>query len=428
MSTLDTSCSSKNVKSPQLASDMGAPVSFPVPQSTASPQSPSTIGTPASLPRNAGQPQLPSNMGNNRVVFFRSPVWRATQPHLTYKELYQYLVVTGKSQYIRGEYSTTVAPDSYRPHSWNVLTELDFLPPPAKIETFLYEATAAIKRNAEAIANRALSTQPEGNNNEIGARGTEATLPNDMQVVNASTNAETSTNPPPSIPPTPQPLYPVPDKNYLFSYHTIPHFYKYLRLSEASFTSQFALSPLGTSFWTTILGDTSVTRLAPNFANDQTAASVVCTFIHIPSIPPANNLALNNFMTFLYHGDQWIPDERWVKRIELVRGDTLILPPLTVYKFHYKTDTLTANGIFIPRSNLALSLAAWKWDVLAKSGLLSRGMRMGRELVEWFAVQARREPAACGVGAEKGLMDLERDVAVIKENLIGDEAIRRLMF
>jgi hypothetical protein len=220
----------------------------------------------------------------------------------------------------------------------------------------------------------------------------------------------------------------VPDENYLFSYHTIPHFYKYLRLSEASFTSQFMLSPLGTSFWTTILGDTSITRHTPNFANDQKAASVICTFIHIPSIPSENNQALNNFMNFLLYGDQWIPDERWVKRVELIRGDTLILPPLTVYKFHYKTDTLTANGIFMPRSHLALSIVAWKWDVLAKSGLLSRGMRMGTELVEWFLGEARREPAACGVNAEKGLRDLERDVTVIRENLFGEEGIRRLMF
>jgi hypothetical protein len=214
----------------------------------------------------------------------------------------------------------------------------------------------------------------------------------------------------------------------MFSYHTIPHFYKYLRLSEASFTSQFALSPLGTSFWTTILGDTSLTRHTPNFAADQRAASVICTFIHIPSIPSENNLALHNFMSFLLYGDQWTPDARWVKRVALIRGDTLVLPPLTVYKFHYNTDTLTANGIFVPRANLALAVAAWKWDVLAKSGLLSRGMRMGRELVEWFAAEARREPGACGVNAEKGLRELERDVEVIRDNLLGDEGVRRLMF
>ena len=82
----------------------------------------------------------------------------------------------------------------------------------------------------------------------------------------------------------------------------------------------------------------------------------------------------------------------------------------------------------MPRANLALGVAAWKWDVLAKSGLLSRGMRMGRELVEWFAAEARREPGACGVNAEKGLRELERDVRVIRENLLGDEGVRRLMF
>jgi len=367
-------------------------------------------------------------MSDNRVAFYRSPPWRATQPHLTYKELYEHLVVTGKSQYIRGEFSTTVASDLYRPHSWNVLTELDFLPPSAKTGTFLYEATAAIKRNAEASAIRASSTQPERNNSEVEAKEPETTLPNNINVFNPSTKVDTSTYTSPSIPPTPQPLHPVPDQNYMFSYHTIPHFYKYLRLSEASFTSQFALSPLGTSFWTTILGDTSLTRHTPNFAADQRTASVICTFIHIPSIPSENNLALHNFMSFLLYGDQWTPDARWIKRVELIRGDTLVLPPLTVYKFQYNTDTLTANGIFMPRGNLALSVAAWKWDVLAKSGLLSRGMRMGRELVEWFAAEARREPGACGVNAEKGLRELERDVEVIRENLLGDEGVRRLMF
>ncbi|PMD25412.1 hypothetical protein NA56DRAFT_699335 [Hyaloscypha hepaticicola] len=404
MNTPGTSGPSKNFNSPQLDSEMGAPVSFSVPQNTMSPRSPSTMGTPASPPRNTSQPQPPSNMGNNRVNFYRSPPWRAMQPHLTHKELYQYLVVTGKSQCIRGEFSTTVASDSYRPHSWNVLTELDFLPPSAKIGTFLYEATATLKRNAQATATRASSTQPEGNNSKIEIKELKPTLPNDIKVVNPSTKIGTSTYTPPSVPPTPQPLHPVPDENYLFSYHTIPHFYKYLRLSEASFTSQFMLSPLGTSFWTTILGDTSITRHTPNFAEDQRTASVICTLIHIPSIPSKNNQALNNLMSFLLYGDQWIPDERWVKRVELIRGDTLILPPLTVYKFHYKTDTLTANGIFMPRSQLAISLAAWKWDVLAKSGLLSRGMRMGTEVVDWFLGEARREPKACGVNAEEGLL------------------------
>lgn len=82
----------------------------------------------------------------------------------------------------------------------------------------------------------------------------------------------------------------------------------------------------------------------------------------------------------------------------------------------------------MPRSQLAISLAAWKWDVLAKSGLLSRGMRMGTEVVDWFLGEARREPKACGVNAEEGLRELERDVAVIRGNLFGEEGIRRLMF
>jgi hypothetical protein len=70
---------------------------------------------------------------------------------LTYQEVFQHLVSTDKARHIQGEMSTTRAPDGYLPQSWNVLTELDILPPPvAREATFLNEAIAAIEAKAKA--------------------------------------------------------------------------------------------------------------------------------------------------------------------------------------------------------------------------------------------------------------------------------------
>ncbi|PMD57288.1 uncharacterized protein K444DRAFT_632405 [Hyaloscypha bicolor E] len=469
-----------------------------------------------------------------RIVLLRSPPWRTTCPHLTYQEVFQHLVSTGKARHIQGEMSTTRAPDGYLPHSWNVLTELDVLPPPvAKEATFLNEAIAAIEAKAKATelsgvrqeeAQAAGASVDKGDNTHVdgtsnggntttvvsGQKGygnhsaavTAAAMqhvwnaPGELhlegatllgrrgqkgssglrerserdathvdgiraadQIVNkgtetggtdlvanggdststaeASTTAvgspqatypsiNTTSNPQvlhPTLSNLDVPLPPVPAENYLFNYTTLSHSLKYLRLSEQGFTSPWTLSPLGTSCFLTIEGTTPTPSSTPNITSDSLATTVLCSYISIPSLPNTT-LSLPLLSDFLLParnrrrdkgaGAGWTPDSKHVTRIELVRGDTLILPPCTLYQLHYTHDTLTSNGIFMLRANLRLSLQTWKWDSLGKS---KRAFTEAKALLEVFKSEVRRDPEGCGVAGESGLVQVERDCAVIEGEL-----------
>jgi hypothetical protein len=462
-----------------------------------------------------------------RIVLLRSPPWRTTRPHLTYQEVFQHLVSTDKARHIQGELSTTRAPDGYLPHSWNILTELDILPPPvAKEATFLNDAIAAIETKAKATelcgvrqeeAQAAGASVDKGDNTHadgisnggnttvnvsgqkgygqhsaattaaamqhvwnapgelhlegatlLGRRGQkgcsgpregskrDATHIDGIRAADQSVNkgtetggadlvandgaststAEASTTPvnspqatylslnttsnpqvlQPGLPNFSVPLPPVPAENYLFNYTTLSHRLKYLRLSEQGFTSPWTLSPLGTSCFLTIEGTTPSST--PNITSDSLVARVLCTYISIPSLP-TTSLSLTLLADFLLHarsrsrGKIWTPDSQHVTRIELVRGDTLILPPCTLYQLHYTTNTLTSNGIFMLRCNLRLSLQTWKWDCL---GNTKRVFTEAKALLEVFESEVRRDPRGCGVG-ESGLVLVERDCKVIGAEL-----------
>ncbi|KAH8749666.1 hypothetical protein BGZ57DRAFT_130991 [Hyaloscypha finlandica] len=494
-----------------------------------------------------------------RIVLLRSPPWRTTRPHLTYQEVFQHLVSTDKARHIQGELSTTRAPDGYLPQSWNVLTELDILPPPvAREATFLNEAIAAIEAKAkvtelsgvrqeeaqaaEATVDKGDNTHADGTSNDgnttadvsgkkgyghhsaattaaamqhvwnapgelhlegatlLGRRGQkgssgpregserDATHVDGIRAADQSVNkgtetggtdlvanggdstslAEASTtavcspqatypsintpsNPQvlhPTLPNLGVPLPPVPAENYLFNYTTLSHSLKYLRLSEQGFTSPWTLSPLGTSCFLTIEGRPPSSS-TPNITSDSLAAHVVCTYISIPSLRNTS-LSLSLLSDFLQHGrvhgrsrsksksgsgsgggsggQVWTPDAKHVTRIELVRGDTLILPPCTLYQVHYTHDTLTANGIFMLQRNLALSLQTWKWDSLGTKP--ARGFTESKALLEFFRSEVRRDPGACGVG-ENGFDRVEADCEVIERELEsdgwGDEEVLRGM-
>ncbi|KAE9378322.1 hypothetical protein N431DRAFT_554551 [Stipitochalara longipes BDJ] len=544
----------------------------------------------------------PSAARATRTVHLRSPPWRTTGPHLTYEEVFMHLTSTGKTNYIHPEASMTVAPDGYTPHSWNVLTELDVVPPVVKKEgAFLHEAMAVIQaktRPATAGAVRANvilsatkgdnahakqvakddnamakvsvekgygihsaatteaakqkilniregfelhledstlvgrrhqkattgssegngsdatiafntqatdhsikngietgahdaalqehntttaaeSTTPPGSpprptnsmispisspqandpgaSNNIPTGATESTIPPGSPTRTASSTIPPIYNPQannpnitretfteatdttvnkgnntstagPSIPttsatqapdptinnpsnPAPQPNL-VPSTNFLFNHAHIPHSEKYLKLTESGFTSPWQLTPLGASLYLTVHGDTPTSSIDPDPVADAQAATVICSFISLPALPsPAIKSTL--LRSFLLSGRSFTPDPEYITKIELIRGDTLFLPPLILHRFEYQHNTLTANGIFMLKQNLRISLESWKWDALST---LRRGFYWSRELLDAVMREIGRDPAGTGWDG-RGKEQLVDDYKVIRERL-----------
>jgi hypothetical protein len=88
-----------------------------------------------------------------------------------------------------------------------------------------------------------------------------------------------------------------------------------------------------------------------------------------------------------------VPDPQYIITKELIRGDTLFIPPLTIHRFEYRQDTLTANGLFMLRSNLRLALESWMWDCLST---FKRNYSFSLELLDVMGKELCRDPIGTG--------------------------------
>lgn len=145
-----------------------------------------------------------------------------------------------------------------------------------------------------------------------------------------------------------------PPEKYPFDYDDVKDHLKYHRLVEAGFIDYWHISPMGTAMWTTIEGDTeeSATNIDPEA--DAECSGVTCFVVRLGEMPKEEN-PKNRLHDFLELGINWMPKEEWIKKIPLVRGDTLILPPFSIFRFEYTKDTLQSGGISCGRKICAIA-------------------------------------------------------------------------
>ncbi|KAN0108673.1 hypothetical protein V8E51_008415 [Hyaloscypha variabilis] len=264
-------------------------------------------------------------------------------------------------------------------------------------ELHLEDATLAGRRHR-----KTLSQSKEGNggdtamvsntpatgssgNNGVGT-GVDALQQNNNTSTTSHRTANASQAPSPALKP-----YPVPSENFLFNPKHIPHTKKYLRLLESGFTTPWQLNPLGASSFQTIHGDASFSPTNYDPATDARAATVLVSFIYLPALPITTRHPL--LESFLLTGPKFVPDPQYIITKELIRGDTLFIPPLTIHRFEYRQDTLTANGLFMLRSNLRLALESWMWDCLST---FKRNYSFSLELLDVMGKELCRDPIGTG--------------------------------
>jgi len=200
--------------------------------------------------------------------------------------------------------------------------------------------------------------------------------------------------PNPTIPtfsiPLPQPRL-IPEQNFLFNDTWIPHAEKYLKLTESGFVSPWQLPPLGCSLFVTVHGDTRASSIAADSILDARAASISCSFICLGTLP--GPVALKLLKSFLLSGPKFQPEAKHIKTIEVIRGDTIFIPPLVLYRLEYQHDTLTATGIFMLKKNMRLALESWKWDALSQ---FRRGYQGSLQLLNVIMKEVFSDPAGTG--------------------------------
>jgi hypothetical protein len=249
--------------------------------------------------------------------------------------------MSNKFSMLRSETSMTLAADGYEPHAWNLTTELDVIPRPIAMScTLLDEAIAALE-----------------------AKPTEAEIDNHDE-------AE-----------------PTEAKKFLFDYEDVKCYIKYQRLAEAGFIDYWHISPMGTALWVTIEGDDEASATTINPEEDANAAVVICSVVRLNEMP--NDESLYALHDFLEQSTTWMPNPEWIKKITLVRGDTLILPPFSVHKFEYTKDTLSSGGIMLRKEDLRNSIVAWRWDCLGKT---MRNFKQGAAILDFLREVAKKIP------------------------------------
>jgi hypothetical protein len=305
-----------------------------------------------------------------RIILFRDPAWRATRPRSTYAGKWEELETANLFTKLRWETSMTLAADGYEPHAFNIPTELDVIPRPiSKDCTLLDEVVAA-----------------------IDAKPTSPAEPN----VDDCEDTETA-----------QPT------KFLFNYEDVKCFIKYQRMAEAGFTDYWRISPMGTAVWMTIEGDDEASATTINAEEDAKAAEVICSVVRLNEIP--GDAALYALHDFLDLGTTWVPKPEWIKKIPLVRGDTLILPPFSVFKFEYTKDTLSSCGIMLRKEDLRNSIVAWRWDCLGKTMM---NFKQGDAILNFLKEFAKKDPVGCGFTDAESLKELEADYILIADSLL----------
>jgi hypothetical protein len=56
----------------------------------------------------------------------------------------------------------------------------------------------------------------------------------------------------------------------------------------------------------------------------------------------------------------------------LIRGDTMILPPLTIHFLISVTNALISGGSWMRKQDVRATINAWRWDASGKRVLLHR--------------------------------------------------------